>query len=366
VEARTAELCAAEAKYRSIFENAAEGIFQIGADGRFLAANPAMAKILGYANVDDLLAEDVNALRFYVNATQRREYLNALKQDGAVRGYRSQLRRRDGSIIWIAEYTRMATDGEGRVLCYEGLVEDITDRKRVEEQLLHDALHDSLTGLPNRALFLDRLTQALALAGVRSRDKYQFAVLYFDCDRFKVINDSLGHGAGDALLMELGQRLSTCLRPGDTLARLGGDEFVLLVDNIQAPEDALSIAAHIQATLRAPFQVETNNLVIAASIGITMGPGEYLESGEILRDADTAMYRAKAAGGGGTILFEHGMHTQALARLHIESDLRLALERDELLVHFQPIIALENGRLAGFEALVRWRHPERGMIRPDE
>jgi diguanylate cyclase (GGDEF)-like protein len=241
---------------------------------------------------------------------------------------------------------------------------EIEERKRAEEQLAHDALHDALTGLPNRILFLDRLAHALELT--KQHTEYGCSVLFLDLDSFKVVNDSLGHGVGDQLLVALAQRLLLSVRTTDTVARLGGDEFVILLEGMRNVEDASAVASHIQARLKQPFDLSGHRAVISASIGIVANLIAYDQPGEILRDADIAMYRAKALGKAHHELFSIAMREQAMTRLEMENDLRLALERQEFLLYYQPIVSLGSHQITGFETLLRWRHPRRGFVAPTE
>ncbi|NET89376.1 MAG: EAL domain-containing protein [Kamptonema sp. SIO1D9] len=244
--------------------------------------------------------------------------------------------------------------------------------KRVQERtqqleianarLLEMALHDSLTGLPNRALFMKRLQSALQ--EVKANKSSQFAVLFLDCDRFKVINDSLGHLVGDELLIAIAARLQSCLSNGDTLARLGGDEFAILFTEIENISNAIQMATRILDLFSHPFQLQRREVFINASIGITLGNCDYEQPEHLLRDADTAMYRAKALGKGQFHIFDPEMHSVALRLLQLENDLRRAIERQEFVLHYQPIIDLNQGKISGFEALVRWQHPTRGLVSP--
>jgi diguanylate cyclase (GGDEF)-like protein len=240
--------------------------------------------------------------------------------------------------------------------------EDITPRKLAEEQLLHDAFHDSLTNLPNRTLFMDRLRRAILRT--RRQENYRFAVLFLDLDGFKVVNDSLGHATGDQLLIAIGRRLELGMRRGDTLTRLGGDEFAILADDIRDLNDAINLAERVRNDLKSPFNLGGHEVFATASIGIALGTKDRKQPEDLLRDADTAMYRAKALGKERHVVFDQAMHTKVVERLKLETDLRRALERREFQVHYQPIVELQTHQIAGFEALVRWEHPERGMIPP--
>ncbi|TVQ65078.1 MAG: EAL domain-containing protein, partial [Spirulina sp. DLM2.Bin59] len=263
----------------------------------------------------------------------------------------------------------------------QALEREIQERKRAQKELLHLALHDPLTQLPNRSLFMDRL-EAMLLHS-QEQPSYGFVVLFLDCDRFKRINDSLGHTVGDRLLIAIAQRLCQCLRPQDTLARLGGDEFAILLDGCDDAQAALAIAEALNRSLTEPFHLNNYEIFINASIGIVFNSDRlyqqlhppavpyslnlrYTDAEHLLRDADTAMYRAKAMGKGCYQVFSPDLHDQARSLLELENDLRRALEQEEFLLYYQPIIALQRGKIAGFEALIRWRHPEKGFISPAE
>ena len=266
-----------------------------------------------------------------------------------------------GNHVWVLTRGLAIRDAAGRPTRMAGSMSDVTSRKRAEEQLLHDAMHDGLTGLPNRALFADRLGLALR----RPRGAHAgFAVLFLDLDRFKHVNDSLGHDVGDELLVQIGQRLAESLRPGDTVARLGGDEFALLIHDVSGPGEASRIAERIQAVLQDTFVVGGHQVFSGASIGIALSSAGYERPEEMLRDADIAMYRAKSAGRGRYEVFDREMHRSAVALLRLETELRQAVEREEFVAHYQPIVSLDDLRIVGFETLVRWRHPRRGLVRP--
>ncbi|MBD2410089.1 GGDEF domain-containing response regulator [Nostoc calcicola FACHB-389] len=244
------------------------------------------------------------------------------------------------------------------------LHDEIISRQKLQSQILDIALHDSLTGLPNRVLFIRQLKNALNRA--KQEPNYQFAVLFLDCDRFKVINDSLGHLVGDELLIAIARRLQTCLIPIDTLARLGGDEFGILLENLADINIAIQVAERILQQLSLAFKLSRYEVFMNASIGISWGNKNYDRPEYLLRDADTAMYRAKAQGRAKYHVFDPAMHHEAIQLLELENDLRRAVERQEFLVYYQPIVCLITGRISGFEALVRWRHPIRGLVSPIE
>lgn len=244
------------------------------------------------------------------------------------------------------------------------LQQEINSRQKLQSQLLEIALHDSLTGLPNRVLFIRRLENALNRA--QQESSYQFAVLFLDCDRFKVVNDSLGHLVGDELLIAIAHRLQACLIPIHTLARLGGDEFGILLENITDINIAIQVAESVLQQLSLAFKLSRYEVFMNASIGISWGNKDYERPEYLLRDADTAMYRAKAQGRAKYHVFNPAMHQEAIQLLELENDLRRAVERQEFLVYYQPIVSLITGRISGFEALVRWQHPIRGLVSPTE
>ena len=271
---------------------------------------------------------------------------------------------RDGSYRWMLARGMAVRDADGKATRIAGSQTDVTERKKVEEQLLHDAFHDVLTGLPNRALFMDRLHQAVERA--KRHPEYAFAVFFIDLDRFKLINDSLGHMIGDQLLIGVSKRLEGCTRSSDTVARLGGDEFTVLLDDIKEVSDAVNMAERIYAELKEPFNLEGHDVFTSASIGIAVSSLSYVNPDDLLRDANTAMHRAKSQGKARHQVFDSTMHSHAVELLKLETDLQRTRVGEEYRVHYQPIISLETGRVTGFEALIRWQHPERGLIFPDE
>lgn len=275
-----------------------------------------------------------------------------------------RLRHQNGTYRWMQCRGVALFDQNGKAYRLAGSQTDITLRKHTEQRLLHEALHDSLTKLPNRILFRRRLQEVFEC--FKAHLGPGFAVLFMDMDRFKTINDSLGHLVGDQLLCAITRRLENCLPPGRTIARLGGDEFAILLESLSVPGDALRVAKRILDALEHPFQVQQHTIFATGCIGIALSNSQYVNPEEILRDADTAMYRAKAVGLGQYQVFDAAMHTRAMEIWRLETDLRRAVERHEFSIHYQPIVSLASGRLAGFEALVRWNHPERGLLFPGE
>lgn len=275
-----------------------------------------------------------------------------------------RLMSKTGSYRWVLTRglaVRNKTQAPHRLT---GSLTDFTDRKMAEERLQHDAMHDLLTGLPNRAYLFDQLRRAIERT--RRHGDYLSAVLFIDLDRFKIINESLGHDSGDQLLYATARRLEGCLRPEDTIARFGGDEFAVLLDNIQHSSQAAQVASRILEMLIQPFSIGGQDVFISASIGIALTSSNYERAEDMLRDVDTAMYQAKALGRNRYQMFDTEMHARSLARLRLEADLRRAIERKEFEVYYQPVIALPGNTITAFEALLRWRHPEQGILPPSE
>jgi diguanylate cyclase (GGDEF)-like protein/PAS domain S-box-containing protein len=275
-----------------------------------------------------------------------------------------RIRHSSGGYRWVLTRGIAVRDSDGRATRIAGSQSDITERKRAERQLLYDALHDPLTGLPNRTYFISRVDQARAEAARSSRRL--FGIMFLDIDRFKVINDSLGHYIGDQLLVAVAERLKSCLRPGDTICRLGGDEFAILVENLTSVGDATQIAERIQQELETPVRVGEREMYAAVSIGIALSSTGRQPAEELVRDADIAMYRAKSRGKARYEVFTQRMHTRAVERLQLETDLRQAVEQEQIVLHYQPIVDLSAERVAGCEALMRWNHPVRGLVPPTE
>ena len=275
-----------------------------------------------------------------------------------------RLRNKRGDYLWVLSRGLAVRNTDGASIRMAGSLTDISNRKKTEQQLIQNAFYDSLTGLPNRALFMDRLNMAFVHS--RRNPDHLFAILFLDLDRFKNINDSFGHVTGDELLVLVAKRLRAHIRPDDTIARFGGDEFVVLLGGIKKESDATVIAERINGILMEPFQLLHHDLYVGITIGIAISNPDYQQPEEILRDADTAMYHAKLQGKSCYLVFDKSMHINAVDRLELEIDLRHAIEKREFVLYYQPIISLQSRRIIGFEALVRWNHPQRGFLLPME
>ena len=349
-------------RYQDLFELAPDGYLVTDSYGKIQEANRAAATLLNISQ-QFLMGKP---LASFVAKSERRVFRNALNQLQQVnqkQEWEVCLYPLGGEPFHVAVTVATKRNQLGKVADLRWLLRDITSRKQVESELLHNAFHDALTGLPNRASLMNRLERAIQYA--KRHEDYLFAVLFLDLDRFKVINDSLGHLIGDQLLISIAQRLKVFLRPSDTFARLGGDEFTILIEGIKEISDAIRVADRIQNELKLPFELGGQRVFTSTSIGIAFSGSGYDQPSNILRDADTAMYRAKSHSVGYEI-FNIDMHIQAVARLQLETDLQNALERQEFRSYYQPIVSLETGRISGFEALIRWQHPQRGLISPAE
>jgi PAS domain S-box-containing protein len=364
--------------FHLISENAADMIALVDNEGRRLYNSPAYQKVLGYSP-EELKGTSSSD---QIHPDDRPRVMKAAqkaRESGQGERVEYRVRHKDGSWRVLESTASPIKNSKGETDKLVIVNRDITERKRAEEMLAHSAFHDGLTDLPNRALFVDRLQHALTLS--KRHSNYKFAVLLIDVDEFKIVNDSLGHAAGDELLIQIGNRLKdsvrrddTVSRPrvtdipdrpagDDTLARLGGDEFTILLDDIRDPIEAVRVAERIQAELAVPFLINDQEIVISVSIGISASSSPHTQAGELLRDADIAMYRAKRAGKGCCEVSDPAMHAAAVKRLSLETDLRRALDRGEFRVYYQPIVCLETGQITGFEALTRWQRPE-GVLSP--
>jgi diguanylate cyclase (GGDEF)-like protein/PAS domain S-box-containing protein len=356
-----AELHRRQQEFKALVENAPDIIARFNAQLQYLYVNPAIEALtgipaltfIGKTNAELNMPEGVGwlweqKLRQVFCAKQENEFEFGFPIATGAKYYHARL------------VPELANDGRiESVLC---IARDITALKLAEAKLIHDASHDALTELPNRALFLERLERAILHS--QRRSDYLFAVLFLDLDRFKVINDSLGHAVGDRLLIAFARRLETCLRSNDTVARLGGDEFTILLDDLADVSDVSLVANRIQTSMASPFNINGHEIFISTSIGIAFSATDKAQAEELLRNADIAMYRAKTRGRARHEVFDTEMYAQATKLLQLETDLRRAIARQELLVYYQPIVSLSSNKIIGFEALVRWQHPQQGLIPP--
>ena len=363
-----------EERFRLASQHSGDLIYECRFDGDALDWFGDVDGCLGYAA--GTFPRTMAAWEQAVHPDDRQRVSDALRRhldEGAPFSIEYRIARQDGTYLTWADRGCAIRDGAGRAVRMVGAVADVTLRKAAEQQLRYESLHDALTGLPNRVLFCERVEQCIRRA--RRTPGYHFAVLFLDLDRFKVINDSLGHAAGDRLLVTVAERVQTCLRGLDSVsrdggdesvARLGGDEFTVLLEDLRGPEDAVRVAERIQAELAKPIDFEGHDIVSSASIGVTHGGPQYGTAKDLLRDADAAMYRAKSAGRARHAVFDATMHEAAVARLRMESDLRRAVERDELMLQYQPLVSLTTRELLGFEALLRWRRAGGAPVSPGE
>ena len=365
------ELEASERRFHSAFTHASIGMALLSFDGGILQANPALRALVGSGSAtlagrrfqDLALDEDRPELERQlglVNGPLGHEF----------EGFALELRCRhiSGDAVWVAAHCSFFSEPGAETPCLILQVQDITARRKAEEGLHHIAFHDSLTGLPNRRRFHELLHHAVAATRAQPApaESTAFAVMFLDFDRFKLINDSLGHAAGDEFLVQVSRRIQGSLRPRDVVARLGGDEFGILVRELGHERDAVMLAERLMEVMRQPFMVAGTELMTSASIGITFSALGYTHPDEVLRDADIAMYKAKGAGKARYALFDASLHTEVANRLRLEGDLRHAIDAGRLTVAYQPLFDLASGRIAGFEALVRWVHPQDGSIPPGD
>ena len=351
-----------EERFRALVQNSSDVVAIVGADGVTSYVSPVFERILGYKPEHGIGRHAFQPPVMHPDDADRvgEVFAGLIGSPGAEATIDFRLRHADGRWVQVeATSKNLLYDPNigGIVVNYR----DITERKTFEERLKHQAFHDTLTELPNRALFMNRLEHALIRTERREKAA---AVLFLDLDNFKLVNDSLGHEMGDRLLVSVAQRLLGCLRAEDTAARFGGDEFTILLEDVSDARDAVRVAEQIMRALSAPFIVETHEVFVTTSIGIALGTSSQERPTDMLRNADVALYRAKFSGRAAYEVFDPFMNIAALSRLDLEADLRRAVERGEFAVHYQPQLELSSGRIAGWEALVRWMHPERGLMSP--
>ena len=350
-----------EEYFRTAFDHAA-GMAVINPAGQWMQVNESLCTMLGYTE-EELLS---NGFQTITHPGDLGNDLSNLYQllEGSVQNYQLEKRysHKWGHTVWVLQSASLVRDVDGNAKHVIFQIQDITDKKRVEERMQHAAFHDSLTGLPNRSLFTERLSAAIERS--KSDADFRFAVIFTDLDRFKIVNDSLGHDVGDELLVVFGSRLRNAVRESDTVSRLGGDEFAILIEGVKGQEDIVRIAEKIQESVRDPFQIEGHEFVTTVSMGISCSSHGYTRPEDVLRDADTAMYKAKANGKARYELFDKEMHDDALQTLTLENELRRAIDNGDIKPYYQAIVGLRTGRIIGFEALARWIHPQRGLISP--
>jgi diguanylate cyclase (GGDEF)-like protein/PAS domain S-box-containing protein len=355
-------LADSEAHFRNAFDHAAIGMALIAIDGRLIQVNQSLCKILGY-HEHNLLGTNLSDITHPDDTeSDEKEMKQVLDRKKLTCQIEKRFLTQKREIVWTMVNLSLVTSPEGEPLHFISQIQDITERKQAEEKLEHAAYHDALTGLANRVLFTEHLH--ITIEQGRRDPTLNYAVLFIDLDRFKNINDSLGHAAGDELIVTVAKRLSSCLRPSDTAARFGGDEFAVLLNGINDVNDAIRVAERLERELSLGYNLGGHEVFTTASIGIALSSTAYYRPDDVMRDADTAMYRAKANGKARYEIFDKVMHARAMALLQLENDLRRAVERDEFHLLYQPIFSLQTGALAGFEALVRWQHPEKGLVSP--
>jgi diguanylate cyclase (GGDEF)-like protein/PAS domain S-box-containing protein len=353
-----------EDRYAFSARGAKDGLWDWNLETDELLLSPRWSAIVGLTEVERATAPAEWLDRIHSEDRSRvREQLRVATTGESLFESEHRLAHEDGRYLWVLMRGEVTRGKSGEPLRIAGSLTDITQQKLAEERLRHEATHDELTGLPNRSTFMEHLRRLLERSRRSGRD-LKFAVLFLDFDRFKRINDSLGHLAGDQLLAAIARRLKDCVRPGDTVARLGGDEFGVVLERLGDATEATRVAERIHQVLREPFDIQGLEVFITTSIGIAVGSRAYEEPLDLLRDADVAMYRAKAAGKGRHEVFDSAMQAHAVEQLQLEADLRRALVRDEIRLLYQPVVSLHDRAILGFEALARWKHPTRGLLPP--
>lgn len=352
----------AERRYYQLFENALEGIFRTTLDGQYLDANPALARIYGFDSPPELIQsrKDIRN-ELYVDPKRREQFMALVRARGSISGFESQVYKKNGEVIWISENARAVYDASGELACYEGTVEDVTERKLYQARIEQQANYDTLTGLANRSLLNDRLQQAILNA---SGHGSRLAVVFVDLDRFKYINDSLGHHVGDELLRAMAERLRASVRDTDTVARLGGDEFVLLINGHGDPESIAVVLERMLSEISQPWTISQGDFNITCSMGVALYPDDGATAQALLKHADSAMYRAKEKGRNNFQFFTAELNALITERLELENKLRRALERGQFSLHYQPRVDMHSRRIIGAEALLRWNCADQENVPP--
>ncbi len=354
------KISASEKDLSTILNNMQDTFYRCDLQGKVTMASPSVRSLLGFSR-DEVIGK--YTADFYVEPSAHEQFSNLLKQNnGFVYNFEAPLRRKDGSIIWVSTNAHWCRDNAGNVIGIEGVSRDITRTKRTAQRLYYLANYDALTELPNRTLFRDRLKHAMALA---KRNNKLVALFFLDIDHFKDINDSLGHVAGDQLLQGVARRIQSCAREGDTVARMGGDEFTVILEGLHEAVDAELVAFKIIEAMANPFSIENHDIYVSPSIGIALYPRHGDNIDDLVRNADTAMYQAKSAGRNNFKFFNADMKTVAIENLMLHNDLRNAISLQQLALYFQPQLDLASGHMVGMEALLRWHHPEQGILHPN-
>ena len=358
------ELYNTEQQYRSMFENSTLGMFQTTESGTYLNANSALARLYGYDSASTLIRALNNiGQQLYVQNGRRDEFIEQVRLYGRVQNFESEVYIRDGGRIWISENAHAVYDADGRIMYYEGTVEDITERKFNEQRIRHQAVTDKLTGLLNRHAFSSKLTSLMADA---DRLQQKIAIAFIDLDHFKLINDTLGHSAGDRLLEQVAKRLMARTRPSDAIIRFGGDEFVMLYPGVKTVADVEPLLARVMQAISRPIRIHDHAFNMTCSVGVSLYPDHAQDSDALLTCADSALYSAKHAGKNKVQLFTGELAEQLSERNAIEYGLGHALQNQEFMLYYQPKVHMQRGEVCALEALIRWQHPERGLVPPDQ
>ncbi|MGB3494011.1 MAG: EAL domain-containing protein [Elainellaceae cyanobacterium] len=358
-----AALSESEERLRLVTENMSDLVCLHDSEGRYVYVTPSSRVLLGY-DPAELIGHHPEEWVHPDDGDRFRQEFQRVSLESKSVPHTYRIRKKAGDFIWLETLTQPIMDEARQVIHWQTASRDVSDRVRVEHRLKHDALYDGLTGLPNRSLLIERLN--LAIKRAKRQPRCQFAVMFLDLDNFKLVNDSLGHSVGDELLRVVANLLPDFIRETDVAARLGGDEFVILLEDLDSIDGAIQVSERILDRLRSPLMVSDREVVISSSIGIVGNAAHHQQAEDLLRDADLAMYRAKHHGRAGYALFDPAMHLQVVRRLHLEQDLRKALDRNEFVLHYQPIVSLETQHIQGFEALIRWNHPKQGLVPPSE
>lgn len=359
---REKRLREARDKYRILYENASEGLFEVSMEGDLVGGSNALAGVFGFSSLERMRLEAGNLWAMFEEPRTYRELVHRLEREGLVESFEAKGLKKGADTVWLSVNAYAFCDWAEKSQCIRGSVQDISDRKILEDRLALLKDQDELTGLMSRHMFLDMLDKSLARS--RRQENFSFALVSLDVERFRLVNESLGRQAGDILLKKLGMLINQCLRTEDMCGRLGGDEFGLLLSDVYRNADAIRVVERIRSALREPLSVEGRNVFVTLNAGLVLSGEEYQSAEDMLNDADSAAYRARQDATLGFAVFNEQMQQEALERFRVETDLRQALEKNQFELNFQPIVSLSNGGISCFEALLRWSRPEIGMLSP--